>query len=133
MSRAFPLALVQAEPLDVDAPIAGVRLPGPGGVLSDLPQTHLAVYPELHLYGGGSLPDGMHRKWAPPCRSPGSRAAALAELVGDLGVWLLPGTLCERGDDRACTTPPSCSPGLDNCSDGPRPSDRPSLTSIEVQ
>lgn len=72
MSRAFPLAQVHAEPRDVNAPIAGVRLPGLGGELPDLPQTHVVVYPEMHLYGGGSLPDGMHRKWAPPCRSPGS-------------------------------------------------------------
>ena len=133
MSCAFALAQVHAEPLDVDAPIAGVRLPGPGGVLSDLPQTHLVVYPELHLYGGGSLPDGRHRKWVLPCRSPGSGRRHWPDSSATSGC----GCCRARCASAAMTGPVQhrrrVLPGLDNCSNGPRPSDRPSLTSIEVQ
>lgn len=101
MSRALPLALVQAEPLDVDS-----ALPEFAGqveaLLSDLPQTRLVVYPELHLFGSdGSLSDRIATKKAVAEPLTGPRAEALAELAGDLGIWLLPGTLCERGEDGA--------------------------------
>jgi predicted amidohydrolase len=91
MSRSLPIALVQAEPqrsgADTDEFAAHVA-----SVLRRFPQTKLVVYPELHLYGG---------KGEEQLREPltGPRATALAELAGDLNVWLVPGTLCESGPD----------------------------------
>ncbi|HVV23827.1 MAG TPA: carbon-nitrogen hydrolase family protein [Pseudonocardiaceae bacterium] len=96
MSRSLPIALVQAEPVagaDVDVFAADVT-----AVLGRFPGTALVVYPELHLFGG----DGDETDLAEPLSGP--RAAALAELAGDLGVWLVPGTLCERGPEGVSNT-----------------------------
>jgi predicted amidohydrolase len=91
MSRCLPVALVQAEPAtsdDLGAFGAHAR-----SVLRRFPATQLLVYPELHLFGTGE----RYREQAEPLTGP--RAAGLAELARDLGVWLLPGTLCEQADD----------------------------------
>jgi predicted amidohydrolase len=91
MSRSLPIALVQAEPqssgADVDEFAADVT-----AVLRRFPETRLVVYPELHLYGGKG-----EEQLAEPLTGP--RATALATLAGDLDVWLVPGTLCERAPD----------------------------------
>lgn len=90
MSRSLPIALVQAEPqsgADVDEFASHVT-----SVVSCFPGTGLVVYPELHLFGG-SHDDEL----AEPLTGP--RTAALAEIAGDLNVWLVPGTLCERGPE----------------------------------
>jgi len=60
-------------------------------VLARFPRTRMIICPELHLFGVGS--EAELRDVAEPLT--GSRVTALAELAGDLGVWLLPGTVCE--------------------------------------
>ncbi|GDY61052.1 hydrolase [Streptomyces avermitilis] len=58
----------------------------------------MAVFPELHLCGVDALGAEAHeqlREIAEPLDGP--RVKELAELAGDLGVWLLPGSVCERG------------------------------------
>lgn len=58
----------------------------------------MTVFPELHLCGVDGLgpeTDEELRELAEPLDGP--RVKALAELAGDLGMWLLPGTVCERG------------------------------------
>lgn len=91
MSRCLAIALVQAEPL------TGAPLPefadDVAAVLRRFPNTDLLVYPELHLFGG----PGEDEDLAEPVDGP--RARLLAELAGDLGVWLVPGTLAERAPD----------------------------------
>lgn len=90
MSRSLPIALVQAEPAadaDLDRFASDVT-----SVLRRFPGTGLIVYPELHLFGNGADED-----LAEPLSGP--RTTVLAELAGDLGVWLVPGTLCERADN----------------------------------
>jgi predicted amidohydrolase len=100
MTSPLPLALVQAP-----ARPAGDL----GSFASDLqrlarqrPAVRLFVYPELHLAtpapatgsdGGPAVPEEL----AEPLEGPVDRQ--LAELAGDLGVWLMPGSLYERGDD----------------------------------
>ena len=82
MSRSLPIALVQAEPAaDIDEFAAHAT-----SVVHRFPGTGLVVYPELHLG------DDLER--AEPLGGPTIKA--LAELAGDLGIWLVPGTLCER-------------------------------------
>lgn len=97
-SRPLPVALVQAAPLPATAPprdfAADVE-----AVAARLPRAALVAYPELHLCGvTGSRAerDARLRAAAEPLTGP--RVRLLAELAGDLGIWLLPGTVCERDE-----------------------------------
>ena len=90
MSRVLPIAVVQAAPLRSSAPDgfhAQVH-----SVLARFPQTRLVVFPELHLHGvdQAELADA-----AEPLDGP--RLRALGDIAADLGIWLVPGTVCERG------------------------------------
>jgi predicted amidohydrolase len=58
-------------------------------VLARFPQTRLVVYPELHLFGD----QAGNPELAEALDS--GRTRELATLAGDLGIWLVPGTLCE--------------------------------------
>ncbi|POX58046.1 carbon-nitrogen hydrolase family protein [Streptomyces sp. Ru62] len=97
MSRPLPLALVQAPPRPATAPLSGFA-EDVEDLLARFPQTRLAVYPELHLCGVDGPPSaaGQLQEAAEPLDGPRSRQ--LAELAGDLGIWLVPGTVCERGE-----------------------------------
>ncbi|GAA4599718.1 carbon-nitrogen hydrolase [Planotetraspora phitsanulokensis] len=98
MSRVLPLALVQDPPAaDLDDFAEAVHTK-----VASLPQTRLIAYPELHLCGtDGTLEerDAQIEAMAEPLDGP--RGRRLAELAGDLGVWLLPGTVVERGEGGA--------------------------------
>ena len=63
------------------------------------PHVSLVVYPELHLCA--DLPVGGAAAAMEATAEPldGPRDRALAELAGDLGIWLAPGTVYERGAD----------------------------------
>ncbi|MHA5048175.1 carbon-nitrogen hydrolase family protein [Streptomyces sp. SD15] len=99
MSRPLPLALAQLPPIpantqlrDFAAEVESIR--------SRFPHTRMAVFPELHLCGVDGLGTETHeqlREIAEPLDGP--RVKALGELAGDLGMWLLPGTVCERGPE----------------------------------
>ncbi|GGX66404.1 carbon-nitrogen hydrolase family protein [Streptomyces minutiscleroticus] len=112
MASPLPLALVQAPAHpsgDLDSFAFGLER-----LARQRPTVRLFVHPELHL----ATPE--------PASGPGGEAAApeelaepldgprdrrLAELAGDLGVWLMPGTLYERGGDgRIHNTAPVYSP-----------------------
>lgn len=99
MSRSVPLVLIQtpARPADDLA-----------GFVTDLEQRSrhwhpatLVAYPELHLCGapsGESLDEaGLMEAVAEPLDGPRDRT--LAQIAGDLGLWLAPGSVCERGED----------------------------------
>ncbi|GHF44266.1 putative amidohydrolase [Deinococcus metalli] len=94
MSRALPLAAVQAMPLTGPQPEARFA-EDVQRVARSFPQSQLIVYPELHLHGDAATA-GEYRALAEPLSGP--RVRALAELAGDLGVWLIPGTVCELGE-----------------------------------
>ena len=103
MARAIPIAVVQEAPLPVSDTIdrfaADVQ-----ALLARFPQTRMVVHPELHLFGVDSpeeLVDAAELLAGP-------RVKVLAALAGDLGVWLLPGSLCEVDADAPvrCSTRP---------------------------
>ncbi|MGW2027354.1 carbon-nitrogen hydrolase family protein [Streptomyces decoyicus] len=97
MSRPLPVALVQAPPRPATAPLSGFAAEV-GELIARFPQTRLVVYPELHLCGVTGGADGAEaelRAAAEPLDGP--RARQLAELAGDLGIWLVPGSVCEQG------------------------------------
>ncbi|MDA8434666.1 MAG: carbon-nitrogen hydrolase family protein [Actinomycetales bacterium] len=99
MSRALPVTMAQAAPHPIDAPLDGFAR-DVTDLVHSFPQTRLAVYPELHLFGADEDPRTKNARLddsAEPLDGP--RCRMLAELAGDLGVWLVPGSVCERGAD----------------------------------
>ncbi|MFC3833553.1 MULTISPECIES: carbon-nitrogen hydrolase family protein [Deinococcus] len=93
MARALPVAAVQAAPRPAGGPLAGFAA-DVEGVARRVPQAQLLVYPELHLHGGAATAE-EYRAVAEPLSGP--RLRDLAALAGDLGVWLVPGSVCELG------------------------------------
>ncbi len=85
----LPMVLVQAEPVPFDRPL-DVFVDEVAAVLAEHPGTRLLMYPELHLCGAERPADS-----AEPLDGP--RTRRLAELAGDLGIWLVPGSVCELG------------------------------------
>lgn len=63
--------------------------------LTQFPQTQLVIYPELHLCPADT-PAGINSQAEP---ADGPREKFLRQLAGELGIWLLPGTIYEADDD----------------------------------
>jgi len=89
-------------------PILAAQAPAPSGAdplrefAADLrtrmalfPQTRLVLYPELHLTPPAG--EAAMRRVAEPL--PGPRSEALCRLAAELGIWLVPGTVYEQGED----------------------------------
>ena len=99
MSRPLPVAVVQGETLQADAPFDNFA-EDVAGVLERFPQSRLIIYPELHqcgLRGDARAREEMMQDAAESLDGP--RLKALRELAGDLGVWLVPGSFYERSAD----------------------------------
>jgi predicted amidohydrolase len=98
VARPLPVALAQLPPRPATAPISGFAREVED-LLARFPRTSVLVYPELHLCGvdtsRGDVEEQLQEAAEP---LDGRRVAELAELAGDLGVWLMPGSVCERGD-----------------------------------
>ncbi|WP_369213767.1 carbon-nitrogen hydrolase family protein [Streptomyces flavofungini] len=111
MTIPLPVALVQAAAWHhaadgLDAFAADVRR-----VVGAHPGVRLLAYPELHLCGhrAGEDPEAVMASAAQPLDGP--RGRRLAELAREAGVWLVPGTVYERGaDGRIYNTAPVYSP-----------------------
>jgi predicted amidohydrolase len=89
---------VQAPPRLIGEPFAGFADEA-RRALERHPETQLLVFPELHLFGDGD-PDLQREEVLRAAAEPldGPRVAALAGLAEELGVWLVPGSVCERGE-----------------------------------
>lgn len=101
MSRYLPVALAQKPPLPASTPISEFAA-DVEGILHRFPQTVVVAYPELHLCGvNETLADknAQLSEAAEPLH--GARTKLLAELAADLNIWLLPGSVCERSEDRS--------------------------------
>ncbi|PSS43148.1 carbon-nitrogen hydrolase family protein [Arthrobacter woluwensis] len=95
MTRLLPLALVQAPAETLSAFVSGLERRVKAHAVADL-----FVYPELHLCTaapGTADYQAFMEETAEPLDGP--RGRALGELAGDLGVWLAPGSVLERGAD----------------------------------
>ncbi|MFB0836028.1 carbon-nitrogen hydrolase family protein [Arthrobacter halodurans] len=99
MTRTLPLVAVQAAPRLIGEPVSAFAEEVRAAVAHH-PETRLVVFPELHLFGDGD-PDRQRTEALRDSAEPldGPRVAELRELAGDLGMWLVPGSVCERGPE----------------------------------
>lgn len=69
-------------------------------LLEDFPASRLVVYPEYHTVRVSGGPEQRHDEYE-ECAEPldGPRVTALRDIAKEAGVWLVPGTVAERGDD----------------------------------
>lgn len=97
MQRHLPLVAVQAPPQLIGDPLKAFADEA-ARALERNPGTKLLVFPELHLFGDGS-PDRHRTEALRAAAEPldGPRMVGLADLARKLGVWLVPGSLCESG------------------------------------
>jgi predicted amidohydrolase len=95
MSRPLPIVAVQAPPVYATDDV-GFFSEQARRLLGTFPQTRFMIFPELHLHAGSGgrpgSPDQL-RDQAQPLDGP--RVAELGRLAAELGIWLLPGSLCE--------------------------------------
>jgi predicted amidohydrolase len=96
MTRTLRVASVQAPSIPMGTPFQefadDVRR-----VVANAPGVNLVVYPELHLFGWEHYPPEQHaaalREFGVPID--GELVTSLGALAAELGVWLLPGSICE--------------------------------------
>jgi predicted amidohydrolase len=93
MFRVLPIAVVQAQPQQIREPLSSFAEHAQS-LLKSFPQTRMIVYPELHLFHTDLNKQAL-LEVAEPLDGP--RVSALRELAADLGVWLIPGSVCELG------------------------------------
>src|SRR5699024_3091120 len=99
MSRCLPVAMVQAAPriaaTAIDEFSHAMR-----AIIATHPRTRMVIYPELHLCGTTDAAEDETQQLQGMAQAlDDSRGTALAELAAELNVWLLPGSVCERGED----------------------------------
>ncbi|WP_026820545.1 carbon-nitrogen hydrolase family protein [Arthrobacter castelli] len=97
MPQILPLAAVQAEPRRIDEPLSAFEAEV-SATLESHPESQLVIFPELHLFGDG-VPDQQRTEALQEAAQPldGRLVRELQQLAGDLKVWLVPGSICERG------------------------------------
>jgi len=99
MARLLPVLVVQAtsQPAGVDLQEFEDSL---ANLLADFKRTRLVIYPEVHLCGSYGTPEQRTEQLqeaAEPLNGP--RIQRLRQIARRRGVWLMPGTVCERGED----------------------------------
>jgi predicted amidohydrolase len=93
------VALVQYPPI-TGADAVGQLHAQATEILCEASDVNLLVFPEIHLCGDcDHAPDA--NEWLRAAAEPldGPRIQALSAAAADLGVWLIPGSVPERGDD----------------------------------
>ncbi|MFF1384648.1 carbon-nitrogen hydrolase family protein [Arthrobacter sp. NPDC058288] len=100
MQRILPLIAAQARPRLIGEPVSAFA-DEVKAALAVQPHSELVVFPELHLFGDGE-PDQQRTEMLQASAEPldGPRIKELKQLAGDLGIWLVPGSVCERGSER---------------------------------
>ena len=99
MQRILPLIAAQAAPRLIGDPVSAFA-DEVAAALETKPDSKLVVFPELHLFGDGN-PDRQRTEALQDSAEPldGPRVKELKEVAADLGIWLVPGSVCERGPE----------------------------------
>jgi formamidase len=97
--RPLPIVALQTVPVfgDPEATLERLRDRLPRA-LAMAPATRLVLLPELHL---AALSPPLEQSARVAVDVPGPTTDALGQIARDAGVWLVPGTVYERGDDGA--------------------------------
>lgn len=99
MARPWRIALVQARP--VSGPDRVAKLAADiAAILTNHPDTQMMVFPEVHLLGekeGEDEPWAYFARVAEPLTGP--LVEALGQAAAAAGIWLVPGSIAERGVD----------------------------------
>jgi formamidase len=117
MSRPLPVTAVQAAPVAYDATATYQKFETELATLkTSFPQTRLFVYPELYLSAiagmATAFPKGYDASVAEPI--PGPLTDRLCKLAEKLEVWLVPGSIYEKGEEgRIYNTAVAISPSGD--------------------
>jgi predicted amidohydrolase len=99
VTRLLSVALAQYAPITGPDPVA--RLHGQAAqIISETTDLIMIVFPEIHLCGDADGTDDANA-WLNAAAEPldGPRMDALATVAKELGVWLIPGSVPERGHD----------------------------------
>lgn len=99
MQRILPLIAVQARPRLIGEPVSAFA-DEVKAALEAQPHSKLVVFPELHLFGDEN-PDLQRTEMLQASAEPldGPRVKELKQLAKDLNIWLVPGSVCERGPE----------------------------------
>lgn len=99
MQRILPIIAAQAPPRLIGEPIQAFAAEVAVAV-GTAPQSKLVVFPELHLFGD-TYPDQQRTEVLQDSAEPldGPRVSELRQVAADLGIWLVPGSVCERGPE----------------------------------
>ncbi|WP_082979030.1 carbon-nitrogen hydrolase family protein [Arthrobacter sp. B6] len=99
MQRTLPLIAAQARPRLIGEPVSAFA-DEVKEALQAQPHTKLVVFPELHLFGDEN-PDLQRIEMLQESAEPldGPRVKGLIQLAKDLNIWLVPGSVCERGPE----------------------------------
>lgn len=99
MQRILPLIAAQARPRLIGEPVSAFA-DEVKAALEAQPHSKLVVFPELHLFGDEN-PDRQRAEMLQASAEPldGPRVKELKQLAKDLNIWLVPGSVCERGPE----------------------------------
>lgn len=99
MQRILPLIAAQARPRLIGEPVSAFA-DEVKAALGAQPHSKLVVFPELHLFGDQN-PDLQRTEMLQASAEPldGPRVKELKQLAKDLNIWLVPGSVCERGPE----------------------------------
>ncbi|MFJ5976360.1 carbon-nitrogen hydrolase family protein [Pseudarthrobacter oxydans] len=99
MQRILPLIAAQARPRLIGEPVSAFA-DEVKAALQAQPHSKLVVFPELHLFGDEN-PDLQRTEILQESAEPldGPRVKELKQLAKDLNIWLVPGSVCERGPE----------------------------------
>lgn len=99
MQRILPLIAAQARPRLIGEPVSAFA-DEVKAALEAQPHSKLVVFPELHLFGDEN-PDLQRTEMLQASAEPldGPRVKELKQLAKDLNIWLVPGSVCERGPE----------------------------------
>ena len=98
MSRQWRIALVQARPLGGPDAVAALAA-DVTEILAQQPETQMVVYPELHLLGAKDDDDDPLDFGDVAELISGPLVQSLGRVAAGAGIWLVPGSIAELGQD----------------------------------